>query len=69
MKISYKETARCNSACYIQVGISSWSDDDVSVKFAAKDKNGKVTRQGEVPIAALPQMLEMAIREGYLKLK
>ena len=39
-----------------------------SVKYAWKDANGKVARGGEIPVESLPQMLEFAIRKGYLAL-
>lgn len=68
----YSETARCNKDCKVQVGIASWDDGSntcISVKFASKDKNGRVTRNGEVPVEALPQMLEVAIKNGFLTLK
>jgi hypothetical protein len=51
-------------------GEASWSeksDRRCSVKYGWYDKLGRITRDGEIPIEALPQMLEVAIREGGLK--
>ena len=70
MIVEKKWPARIDSSCEIRVGVASWSQhgkNDMSVKFAWPDKNGKVTRGGEVPIEAIPQMLEAAIESGYLK--
>ena len=39
-----------------------------SVKYTWFDINGKATRGGEFPVEALPQMLDFAIRKGYIKL-
>jgi hypothetical protein len=51
----------------ISYGESSWGGGKKSVKYGWYDKRGRITRGGEVPIEALPQMLEVAIREGGLK--
>jgi len=32
------------------------------------DKNGKAARGGEIPVEALPQALDFAIRKGYVSL-
>lgn len=40
----------------------------MSVKYAWHLEGGKVARGGEVPVAALPQMFDFAIRMGYLRL-
>ena len=62
--------ARIDKNCTIRIGIASWNKpgrNDISIKYAWLDKNGKTTRGGEVPIEAIPQMLEEAISSGYLK--
>lgn len=54
----------------MQLGRSSWDPDNPeskSIKFAWRDKNGRWARGGEVPIEALAQMLEFAIRKDYVK--
>jgi len=71
MKVIDSDIARIDSSCRVQIGVASWNQpghNDISVKYAWPDKNGKVTRGGEVPVEALPQMLELAIRTGHLKL-
>jgi len=71
MRVDCSEAARTDNACEIRLGAASWddgTDTHLSVKYAWFDKNGKACRGGEVPVEALPQMLEMAIRHGYLKL-
>ena len=68
MKVEHGETVKGNTECELQLGISSWSDDAESIKFAWPTANGRWARGGEVPVGALPQMLEFAIREGYVKL-
>ena len=64
-----EEPCRVQPECMIRIGIASWSNRDegaISVKYAWPDKNGKVSRGGEVPVEALPQMLELAIKTGHL---
>ena len=66
-----EETARIDSNCTIRIGVASWNRpgrNDISVKYAWRDKNGKVTRGGEVPVEALPQMMELAIKSDHLQL-
>jgi hypothetical protein len=53
------------------LGTASWDDGSgtaKSVKFTWFDKNGKAARGGEMPVEALPQALDFAIRKGYLSL-
>ena len=71
MKIEYSEKAKNDQNCEIRLGIASWDDGSFScksVKYAWFDINGKTTRGGEFPVEALPQMLDLAIRKGYIKL-
>jgi hypothetical protein len=68
MKVECSEKAD-DSDTNICLGIASWDDGDkteFSVKYAWKDKNGKVARGGEFPVEVLPQALEFAIRKEYL---
>jgi len=68
---AFSEPARNDPNCEIRLGIASWDDGTEtarSVKYAWFDKNGKVARGGEFPVEALPQALESAIRNGYLRL-
>ena len=71
MRPAFSEPARDDPNCEIRLGIASWDDGSGtarSVKYAWFDKNGKVARGGELPVEALPQALEFAIRNGYLRL-
>ncbi len=68
MNVQYAEPVEGHSESEIRVGEASWDPDDISVKYASRGRNGQVTRSGEVPVWALPQMLTVAIREGYLTL-
>ena len=72
MQHVYQETCRTDSDCKIRIGGSSWDENRTSVKFTwFYDKNGQqvAARGGEVPMEVLPQMLELAIRRGGLKLE
>ena len=69
MKVQFQETAKCDSNCEIELGIASWdngNNQSKSVKYAWKTTNGTVARGGEVPVEALPQMLDFAIRNNYI---
>jgi hypothetical protein len=71
MRAAFSEPANNHRDCEIRLGTASWDegkDVQKSVKFTWFDKNGKAARGGEVPVDALPQMLEFAIRTGYLGL-
>ena len=72
MVTEVEEPSRIEPNCMVRIGVASWNKpgkNDISVKYAWRDKNGKVTRGGEVPVEALPQMLELAIKSGRLQLK
>ncbi len=72
MRVSHSEPARVDSSCELRVGIASWdngSNTQKSFKYTWFDKTGRAARGGEIPIEALPQALEFAIRTGYLTLK
>ena len=71
MRPAFSEPSRNDPNCEIRLGIASWDDGTGtarSVKYAWFDKNAKVARGGEFPVEALPQALEFAIRNGYLRL-
>lgn len=68
MKPERSEPCRVHPEDEIRIGRSSWDDHDVSIKYTWLDKRGRPSRGGEVPLAALPQMIEFAIREGYLSI-
>ncbi len=67
-----EEVARIDANCLIRIGVASWNrpgGNEISVKYAWPDKNGKVTRGGEVPVEALPQMFELALKTRHLELR
>jgi hypothetical protein len=71
MKASHSEPAKDNPDCEIRLGIASWDDGSntaKSVKYTWFDKNDKACRGGEMPVAALPQALEFAIKNGYISI-
>lgn len=71
MQVAFSEPAKFDPNCEIRLGIASWDDGTntaKSVKYTWFDKNGKAARGGEIPVQAIPQALEFAIRTGYLKL-
>jgi hypothetical protein len=71
MQVAYAEPARNDPNCEIRLGVASWDDGSntaKSVKYTWFAKNGKPARGGEFPVEALPQALESAIRNGYVKL-
>jgi hypothetical protein len=71
MQAAFSEPARDNTDNEIRLGTASWDEGNgkaKSVKYTWFDKNHKACRGGELPVEALPQMLEFAIRKGFLKL-
>lgn len=72
MQVAHSEPADVGDRCEIRLGVASWAEKGdtttKSVKFTSFDKNGRATRSGEFPVEALPQMLDFAIRNGYLTL-
>jgi hypothetical protein len=71
MRAAFTEPARNHENCEIRLGIASWDDGSGtarSAKFTWFDRNGKAARGGEIPVDALPQMMDFAIRNGYLRL-
>jgi hypothetical protein len=68
LKPLISEQCRSNPADEIRIGRASWDEQDISIKYTWLDKRDRPSRGGEVPLAALPQMFEFAIREGYLSI-
>lgn len=69
MKPEKSEPCRVHPEDEIRIGRSSWDDQDVSIKYTWFDKRGQPSRGGEIPLSALPQMFEFAIRAGYLTIE
>jgi hypothetical protein len=71
MQPAFSEPAKIDPKCEIRLGIASWDTGDKSaksMKYTWYDKNGNAARGGEIPVEALPQALDFAIRSGYLSL-
>jgi len=70
MEILYREKAKNDPSCELCIGIATWDSgtkETKSIKYAWKTSKGTIARGGEVPIEALQQMLDFAIRKGFLK--
>ena len=71
MKAAFSEPSEIDRNCELRLGVASWDDGDgtaKSFKYTWFDKNGKAARGGEIPVEIIPQALDFAIRNGYLKL-
>lgn len=66
MKVEYAEPAKNDPSCEIRLGTSSWDASKKSIKYAWTNSDGKIARGGEIPVEALPQMLDFAVRKKYL---
>ncbi|MGH3427675.1 MAG: hypothetical protein ACRDQZ_08930 [Mycobacteriales bacterium] len=66
MKVECQEAVENVPTDELLLGGSTWNPEERSLKYAWPDKNGKRARGGEVPIAAVPQAVLFAGREGYL---
>jgi len=72
MKWFHRERAKNTKNDELRLGIASWDDGSgtsKSIKYTWFDKLGRAARGGEMPVEALQQALEFAIREGYIKPK
>jgi len=67
MKVLYETKSLTNGGCDILIGKSSWNPNELSIKFAWKDVNGKRARGGEVPLSALPEMVKFAVKHNLLE--
>ena len=61
MEYLHREDSWAEDGCEVIIGKSSWDPNELSLKYAAQDKNGHITRQGEIPLRALPQMMQVVI--------
>lgn len=57
----------------LRIGVASWdeiakggSGEHLALKYAWRDKNGRVARGGEVPMSVLPQCIEFAVATATL---
>lgn len=70
MKWFHKEKVKDTKNDELRLGIASWDDGSgksKSIKYTWFDKLGRAARGGEMPVEALEQAYEFALREGYLK--
>lgn len=69
MKWFHKEKVKGTKKDELRLGIASWDDGtgtSKSIKYTWFDKLGRAARGGEMPVEALQQAYEFAIREGYI---
>lgn len=66
MEVEHEEEVLDRPEDELLLGTSTWDPPEASLKYAWKDKLGRRARGGELPIAALPQAVQFAAREGYL---
>lgn len=66
MEYRHIEQVRGSDTDEIIIGDSSWDSSDRSVKYAWPDSRGHRARGGEMPVWAVPQMIEALVRERYL---
>jgi hypothetical protein len=66
--VLHKEKVNGTPADELRIGVASWdeiakggSGEQLALKYAWPDKNGRVARGGEVPLSVLPQCVEFAI--------
>jgi len=72
MKWIQRESVKGTKNDELRLGVASWDDGSGksrSIKYTWFDKLGRAARGGEMPVEALHQALEFAIREGYIKPK
>jgi hypothetical protein len=48
------------------LGASTWNPGERSLKYSWRDKIGRRSRGGELPLSAMPQAVLFAARTGYL---
>lgn len=66
--VLHTEMVKGTPADELRIGVASWdekkkggSGEQLALKYAWPDKNGRVARGGEVPMSALPQSIEFAV--------
>ena len=66
----HEEVCDTNTDAMIRDGYASWdkgAKKDFSIKYTWFDKRGHACCGGEVPVEAIPQMVKVALKYGYLK--
>jgi len=72
MRWIHRERVKGSKRDELRLGIASWDDGSgtsKSIKYTWFDKMGRAARGGEMPVEALQQAVEFAIREGFIKPK
>ncbi len=66
-----RENVTGTPADELRIGVASWDEikkggagEQLALKYAWPDKNGRVARGGEIPMSALPQSIEFAVATG-----
>jgi len=70
MRWMQKQPVKGKKKDELRLGIASWdngSGTSKSVKYTWFTKNGRAARGGEMPVEALEQAYNFAIKEGYIK--
>ena len=69
--MDWKKKEVCNSDpnCELRIGDPSWGGDEPAMKYTWFTSLGHPARGGEFPLKALPEMLDFAIRSGYITIK
>jgi hypothetical protein len=72
MKWMHREMVKGTKNDELRLGIASWDEGNgisKSIKYTWFDKLGRAARGGEMPVEALQQAYDFAVREGYIKRK
>lgn len=71
--VLYTEKVKDTKKDELRIGVASWDEtrkggtgEQLALKYAWPDKNGRVSRGGELPISALAQSIEFAVANGAL---
>jgi len=71
--VLHTEQVNGTPADELRIGVASWDEikkggagEQLALKYAWPDKNGRVARGGEVPMSALPQSIEFAVGTGVV---
>lgn len=69
--VLHKERVDGTEADELRIGVASWdevakgkSGEQLALKYAWPDKNGRIARGGEIPLSVLPQCIEFVVATG-----
>jgi hypothetical protein len=68
MQVTYSEPCRGDPTREIRAGLASWDTDgtEYSIKEGYRNKLGYIARGSEIPAEVILQMVEVAVRQGYI---